>query len=64
MWQELRKKIGDDRFFALLKDWPASRENRSTDRADYLAWIEKETGEDLGAFFDAWLLDKQSPPRA
>jgi aminopeptidase N len=63
MWQELRERIGDDRFFALLRDWPAARKDRNADRAEYLGWIERHTGEDLSGFFDAWLLGEQTPPR-
>ncbi|MEJ7832375.1 MAG: M1 family metallopeptidase, partial [Nocardioides sp.] len=64
MWHELRQQIGDERFFALIKDWPAAQDNRSTGREEFLAFIEKETGEELSAFFDAWLLGETSPSRS
>ncbi len=63
MWHELRERIGDDAFFALLRDWPADQENGTADRAEYEAWIEAETGEELTTFFDAWLLGERTPPR-
>jgi len=63
MWQELREQIGDDAFFALLRDWPAEQENGTADRQEYLSWIEEQTGEELTAFFDDWLLGRTTPPR-
>lgn len=63
MWHELRQQIGDDAFFALLRDWPADQENDTADREEYLSWIEAETGEELTAFFDDWLLGETTPPR-
>lgn len=63
MWHELRERLGEDAFWAQARAWPAARDNESTDREDYLAWIEAETGEELGDFFDAWLLGETTPPR-
>ena len=63
MWHELREKVGDDEFFRLVREWPRARDNRSTGREDYLAWLEKESGEELSAFFDAWLLGDTTPSR-
>jgi len=63
MWHELRERIGDDAFFRLMREWPAARDNRSTGRDDYWAWLEEETGEELTGFFDAWLLGDTTPPR-
>lgn len=63
MWQELREEVGDDRFFTVLREWPAAQENGNADREEYLAWIERTTGEELSAFFDDWLLGKDTPPR-
>lgn len=63
MWHELRERVGDDVFFALLEDWPADQENGNADRAEYEAFIERETGEELTAFFDDWLLGERTPPR-
>jgi aminopeptidase N len=63
MWHELRERIGDDAFFRVVRDWPAARDNGSSDRDDYWAWLEEETGEELTSFFDAWLLGEDTPPR-
>ncbi len=63
MWQELRERIGDDKFFAMLREWPASQENGNADRQEYWDWIERTTGEELSDFFDDWLLGEETPPR-
>ncbi len=63
MWHELRQQIGDDAFFSMIRSWPADQENGNADREEYLAWIEATTGEELSAFFDAWLLGTTTPPR-
>jgi aminopeptidase N len=64
MWHELRKRLGDDEFFRIVREWPESRSNKNSNREDYLAWIEEQTGEELTSFFDAWLLGEKTPPRA
>lgn len=63
MWQELRERIGDDKFFAMVRAWPASQENGNADRREYWDWIEQTTGEELSDFFDDWLLGKETPSR-
>ena len=61
MWHALRKLIGDDRFFAIVRGWPESQDNQSTDRDAFFTYIEEQSGRDLDAFFDSWLLDRKSP---
>jgi len=63
MWHELRERLGDDEFFRVMRAWPAARDNLSTGRDDYWAWLEEETGEELTDFLDAWLLGEETPPR-
>ena len=63
MWHELRERVGDAEFFRLVREWPAARDNRTSNRDDYLAWIEEQSGEELTAFFDAWLLGETTPAR-
>ena len=64
MWHELRQRIGDRAFFAMMRAWPEERTNGSAGRDDYLPWLEEQTGEELTAFFDAWLLGRRTPPRS
>lgn len=61
MWHRLRSEIGDDAFWALVREWPAARAGSATDRADYVAWIEGETGKDWSSFFERWLLNRTAP---
>lgn len=63
MWHELRQRLGDESFFRIVREWPRARDNTSTDREDYLAWIEEQSGEELTAFFDDWLLSPTTPAR-
>jgi len=63
MWHELRQRIGDKAFFELIRAWPAAYDNDNAGRSDYLPWLEEQTGVELSAFFDAWLLGKTSPSR-
>ena len=64
MWHELRKKIGNDRFWAMVRKWPSVNKQGNATREEYLDWIEEETGEELTAFFDAWLMGEKTPPRS
>ena len=63
MWHELRQQIGDERFFDVIRAWPESQENRSSNRETLYRFFEERTGEELSEFFDAWLLGEQTPPR-
>ncbi|WP_435746522.1 M1 family metallopeptidase [Nocardioides sp. SYSU DS0663] len=64
MWHELRERLGDEVFWSLVREWPASQADGSADREEHVAWVEEHTGEELSAFFDAWLLDETTPPRS
>lgn len=63
MWHELRERLGDEAFFAMVRAWPEHQENDTADREEYWSWIEATTGEELTAFFEAWLLGERTPPR-
>ena len=38
MWDELRKRIGDDVFWPLVRDWPARDDNANADYDDVTPW--------------------------
>lgn len=63
MWHELRERIGDETFWAMAKKWPTVNKDGNAERQAYLDWVEKQTGEELTAFFDDWLLGKKTPRR-
>src|SRR3546814_10265554 len=52
MWHELRKQLGDEEFWAMVKKWPTVDPMGNPTRKEYLDWVEKETGEELSDFFD------------
>ncbi|MEO6512671.1 MAG: M1 family metallopeptidase [Nocardioides sp.] len=61
MWDQIRRRVGDDTFWAMVKAWPESDADGTVSRDEYLPWIEKQTGADLHDLFDGWLLAKASP---
>ena len=61
MWHALRERLGDEDFFAAVRGWPAAQDNTSTDRDAFLAYLEEQSGDDLDAFWDAWLLGATTP---
>lgn len=62
MWHALRDRIGEDAFWAMVRGWPSVHAGKSATRKQFLDWVEKETGEELTSFFDAWLLGAETPP--
>jgi len=61
MWHALRRRIGDEAFWAMVKKWPTVHAHGNATRAQFLDWLEEETGEELTMFFDAWLLGEKTP---
>jgi aminopeptidase N len=59
--QALRGKVGDDAFFRTLRAWFAENKYGNATTADFIAVAERESGQDLGAFFDAWLFNPEKP---
>lgn len=62
MWHQVRERVGDDVFWAMVKKWPTVHAYGNATRDDYLAWVEKETATELSDLFDAWLLGETTPP--
>jgi aminopeptidase N len=58
----LRRTIGDDAFFRLLKTWTSEHRDGNGDTAQFIATAEKVSGKDLDTFFAAWLNGKTRPP--
>jgi aminopeptidase N len=52
----LRSEIGDDRFWAGIRDYYARHRDRNATTADFRAAMERAAGRDLGAFFQQWLV--------
>ncbi|HEU4348526.1 MAG TPA: M1 family aminopeptidase, partial [Actinoplanes sp.] len=59
----LRKTIGDQAFFALLKSWATEHRNGNVTTGEFIAAAEKAAGgPDLDPFFQAWLVGTTQPP--
>ncbi len=43
MWHELRKRIGDDAFWKVVRDWPARDPETNAARDEYLDWLVDQT---------------------
>jgi aminopeptidase N len=63
MWQELRKQIGDDAFWKVVRAWPARAPETNATRAGYLDWLVDQTHVDR-SFFEDWLLSPTTPARS
>ncbi|WP_216364234.1 M1 family metallopeptidase [Subtercola boreus] len=59
--QALRTTVGDEAFFRILKGWAAENAGHSVTTAQFIAYAEKVSGQDLARFFDAWLYSPSKP---
>jgi len=61
MWHQVRTRLGDDEFFRLVREWPASRDNGHADYDAIVAWWEEESGVELTSIFRRHLLAERQP---
>ncbi|MFI7598545.1 M1 family metallopeptidase [Actinoplanes sp. NPDC049681] len=59
----LRKTIGDDAFFKLLKEFPAEHRDGNATTGDFINLAEKVSGKDLADFFQRWLFSTTPQPK-
>ena len=59
--QALRHRIGDPAFWTLLRTWLTQHAYGNATIAEFEALASSVSGQDLGAFFDAWL-HASAPP--
>jgi aminopeptidase N len=59
--QALRKKIGDEPFFRILKTWTAEHRHGNATTAQFIALSERISGQDLANFFQVWLYTPSKP---
>jgi aminopeptidase N len=59
----LRKEVGDDAFFTILRRWVADNAGTSRTSADFIALATQVAGHDLGGFFRTWLYSPRPPSR-
>ncbi|WP_371665563.1 MULTISPECIES: M1 family metallopeptidase [unclassified Streptomyces] len=59
---KIRQAVDDDeRFFALVKGWTKAHRHGNASTADFTAYVEKTTGQDLTELWDTWLYGKSRP---
>ncbi|MCW2884436.1 MAG: hypothetical protein QOE54_4935 [Streptosporangiaceae bacterium] len=59
--QFLREKIGDEKFFALLRTWVAQHRYGNVTTEQFTALASKIAGQDLGPFFQTWIYSTGKP---
>jgi aminopeptidase N len=59
----LRKTVGDDDFFRILRTWAAEKRNANATTDEFIALAERVSGERLRALFNDWLYGKDRPPK-
>ncbi|WP_446723521.1 M1 family metallopeptidase [Micromonospora sp. S4605] len=57
----LRRTVGDETFFRILRSWTAERRNGNATTADLIAHAERVAGRPLRPLFDAWLVGASAP---
>ncbi|MGK5549239.1 M1 family metallopeptidase [Streptomyces sp. URMC 127] len=65
--QAMRNQVGDEDFFAVLKQWQQERRHGNASVQDFVRLAERVSGKPLRALFDAWLFTPSKPapmPRA
>jgi len=57
----LRHKLGDTKFFGLLRTWTKTHRNGTGTTTQFIALAERLSGQQLGSFFQAWLFATKQP---
>ena len=58
----LRKQVGEDAFWQIVRDWAAEHRGGNGSNEEFVALAERVSGQELDAFFDAWLNNPPKPP--
>jgi aminopeptidase N len=59
----LRHKIGDKKFFTLLKTWVREHRMGNATTEQFTALANKVSGQNLNGFFKTWLWDQSKPTK-
>lgn len=59
----LRLEVGDEVFFEIIRTYYDRYKDGNAYTEDFIGVAESVSGEDLSAFFDAWLYDESIPPK-
>ncbi len=60
--QALREKIGDRAFLTVMRRWYAEHKYTNGSTPEFVALAQQVSGQNLGAFFTAWLYTPGKPP--
>ena len=58
----VRRTVGDDAFFRILRTWAARYQYKNATTADFVALVQEISGKDLHGLIDSWLYDAAMPP--
>lgn len=58
----LRKRIGDEAFDRVSREWLATHREGNASWPQFEEFVQRETGQDLRGFFDAWFRSTERPP--
>lgn len=61
MLHEIRKEIGDRKFFGMCQAWAQQHKNSHQDRESFTTFVNDYTGENLTPVIDKWLDSKTTP---
>ena len=59
--EALRQKVGSHDFFVILRQWAQQNEYGNVSTRQFIALSERVSGQDLDAFFEAWLYTEGRP---
>ena len=59
--QALRNRVGDQRFFAILRAWAAEHRNGNATTPQFIALAQRISGMDLHRLFQVWLYTPERP---
>ena len=59
--QALREKVGEFTFSRIIRDWATQNRYGNVTTPQFIAHAEQISGQDLTAFFDAWLYQEGKP---
>lgn len=57
----LRTTVGDEAFLRILPGWAATRAGKNVTTADFVAFAEEVSGQELDALFTTWLATPEKP---
>ena len=62
--QALRTEVGDEAFFAIVREWVASQAGGTVTTEEFVALAEKVSGQQLDELFERWLFTPGNPTAA